>query len=109
LTSIEAGCNVKFAYNGSSRVLSHPKVYSAKAAERANIVLGSANLTVGGLNSNSEASLRLALDLNTDDDTVFAEDLKSKIEKRLQDFKRVRFSTPKKAGARRPKGIVGWI
>ena len=41
----------------------HPKVYLFKSSSAADIVIGSGNLTQGGLYSNYEAGLRLRLDL----------------------------------------------
>ncbi len=84
--SIEAGCKTYAVDTGSRSVIFHPKVYMAKAAERANLILGSANLTVGGLNSNIEASIGLTLDLNADDDAAFAEDLEAKIDNMIAGF-----------------------
>lgn len=86
LASIEAGCKTYAVDTGSRNVIFHPKVYMAKAAGSANIILGSANLTVGGLNSNIEASIRLALDLSTEDDAAFAEDLETKIDNMISGF-----------------------
>ena len=44
----------------------HPKVYVFKSPERAEIVVGSGNLTAGGLYTNYEAGLRIALDLGNE-------------------------------------------
>ena len=41
----------------------HPKIYLFKSTERAEIVVGSGNLTRGGLYTNYEAGLRILLDL----------------------------------------------
>lgn len=45
----------------------HPKIYLFKSATRADLVVGSGNLTEGGIFSNYEAGLRLQLDLNIPD------------------------------------------
>ena len=42
----------------------HPKVYLFKSSLAADIIIGSGNLTEGGLFTNYEASLRISLDLN---------------------------------------------
>ena len=42
----------------------HPKVYVFKSEQRADILVGSGNLTEGGLYTNYEASLAISLDLN---------------------------------------------
>ena len=41
----------------------HPKVYLFKSASAADVIIGSGNLTQGGLFTNYEAALRLSLDL----------------------------------------------
>jgi HKD family nuclease len=43
----------------------HPKLYLFKGPRRADVVIGSGNLTAGGLFTNYEASLALSLDLNS--------------------------------------------
>jgi Predicted HKD family nuclease len=48
---------------GSRTVLFHPKLYFVKGAERAKLVIGSANLTLGGLNNNIEAGMLIDFDL----------------------------------------------
>ncbi len=46
----------------------HPKVYLFKSADRAEIVVGSGNLTEGGLYTNYEAGVRVALDRREETD-----------------------------------------
>ena len=41
----------------------HPKIFFAKGPTEARLVIGSANLTAGGLNNNIEASVKLTLNL----------------------------------------------
>lgn len=53
----------------------HPKVYLFKSDTRAHLIVGSGNLTEGGLFDNYEASLGLELDLTLDDDRVFLEQI----------------------------------
>jgi HKD family nuclease len=48
---------------GSRIVIFHPKLFFVRAATRARLVLGSANLTLGGLNNNIEAGMLLDFDL----------------------------------------------
>ena len=48
---------------GAYGVTYHPKLYFAKSATAARLLIGSANLTIGGLNNNIEASLEVELDL----------------------------------------------
>lgn len=53
----------------------HPKIYAAYNAEKAHVILGSANLTFGGLNQNIEASSYLVLDLKNEKDDFFIKNL----------------------------------
>ncbi len=48
---------------GSRTVLFHPKLHLVRGTERARLVIGSANLTVAGLNNNIEAGMLLDFDL----------------------------------------------
>ena len=45
-------------------VIFHPKAFLFEGEKLANIILGSANLTLGGLHNNFEIGIRLALDLS---------------------------------------------
>jgi HKD family nuclease len=47
---------------GSRRVIFHPKLYLAANASNAIAIVGSANMTFGGLHNNIEVSTRMALD-----------------------------------------------
>ena len=59
--SLEIGCTTYVVDTGSRAVLFHPKVYVSRNADEARLVVGSANLTYGGLNSNIEASLYMEM------------------------------------------------
>jgi HKD family nuclease len=48
---------------GSRTVIFHPKLYLVRGKNRARLVVGSANLTLGGLNNNIEAGMLLDFDL----------------------------------------------
>ena len=48
---------------GSRLVIFHPKLYLVRGKDRARLVVGSANLTLGGLNNNIEAGMLLDFDL----------------------------------------------
>lgn len=47
---------------GSRHVVFHPKLYFARGKTSAKVIVGSANLTLGGLNNNIEGSVVLAFD-----------------------------------------------
>ena len=83
---LECGCKTYTVDTGSRNVVFHPKIYLCKNANEARFVLGSANLTVGGLRSNIEASLKVVADLNNQDDAALVSDLESKIDKMITGF-----------------------
>ncbi len=58
----------------------HPKVYLFKSDTRAELIVGSGNLTEGGLFDNYEASLGLELDLARDDDRAFLEQVEGALD-----------------------------
>ena len=58
-------------YRNNGRSTFHPKVYLFKSAYRADVVVGSGNLTGGGLFTNYEASLVASLDLSVPEDAAF--------------------------------------
>jgi hypothetical protein len=60
---------------GARSLVFHPKVYVARSEARAAVVVGSANLTLGGLNNNIESSVVLDLDLNHGEDLDFVESI----------------------------------
>ncbi|HEY8227074.1 MAG TPA: phospholipase D family protein [Pyrinomonadaceae bacterium] len=60
-----------FVYRNNGPYTFHPKVYLFKSAERADVLVGSGNLTRGGLFTNYEASLVVSLDLFVPQDTAF--------------------------------------
>ena len=66
------GVRVFAVDTGSASVLFHPKVYFARGVDEARLVVGSPNLTAGGLNGNVEASLRLTLALPKPEDCAVA-------------------------------------
>ena len=53
----------------------HPKMYAFRNDSNAEVVIGSGNLTAGGLYTNFEGSLTASLDLGKEADRVFLEDL----------------------------------
>jgi len=69
---MDCGAKVHYVDTGARQVLFHPKVYFARNKDNAHMVIGSANLTPGGLNNNIEASIILDLDLTSSDDHSLA-------------------------------------
>ena len=86
LSCIECGCKLYAVDTGSKSVIFHPKIYFGRSAKKAQLVLGSANLTVGGLNSNIEAGLKIEIDLNVPKDAAFVADLEAKITGIITEF-----------------------
>lgn len=79
LAALEFGCTAFAVDTGSRNVIFHPKIYYARNVSAARLVMGSANLTIGGLNSNIEASVTMTLDLGVKDDADFVADVEAKI------------------------------
>jgi hypothetical protein len=64
---------------GSRTVLFHPKVYLVRGRIRARLLVGSANLTLGGLNNNVEAGMMLEFDLSNADDRAVVEGIEGRL------------------------------
>ena len=60
--AVEMGCSIYAVDTGTRTAIFHPKIYFSYNRNEAQIIVGSANLTIGGLNSNIEASICLAID-----------------------------------------------
>jgi hypothetical protein len=60
-----------FVYRNNGPSTFHPKVYVFKSEQRADVLVGSGNLTGGGLFTNYEASLAASLDLAVPEDAAF--------------------------------------
>ncbi len=70
---LDVGADVKTVDTGSAHVIFHPKLYYVRGTKAARLLVGSANLTPGGLNNNVEASIALDLDLLSPEDRQVAE------------------------------------
>lgn len=78
LALMRAGASVHYVDTGAKGLLFHPKIYICQCKTRSGVIIGSANLTVGGLHNNIESSVILDLDLERDEDresnrSIFAE------------------------------------
>ncbi len=60
---------------GSRKIIFHPKLYMAANASKASIIIGSANLTFGGLHNNIEVSTLMNLDLSNAADKKFRQEI----------------------------------
>ena len=72
---MQHGASVHYVDTGARYVIFHPKIYFARSKNKARMVLGSANLTPGGLNNNIEASVTFELNLDDPDDRGLADSL----------------------------------
>ena len=84
--SLETGCSTYAVDTGSRSILFHPKVYLSRNANEARIIVGSANLTAGGLNSNIEASLMLTMELDDPEDAALLQELEGKIDGMISEY-----------------------
>ncbi|HLJ58094.1 MAG TPA: phospholipase D family protein [Chthonomonadaceae bacterium] len=78
LRAIE-GANVYAVDTGSRNVVFHPKVFLVRGKRRARLIVGSANLTLGGLNNNIEAGLMLELDRDVTAEQTIVDRIESEI------------------------------
>jgi HKD family nuclease len=67
-------------------VVFHPKLYLARGKNQARLVVGSANLTAGGLNNNIEASVAVDLALNDADDNAVAQSIEKEFDALAHDY-----------------------
>lgn len=65
---------------GSRMVIFHPKLYLVKGKSQAKLVVGSANLTLGGLNNNIEAGMLLDFDLTDADDKAVIDEIEAQLD-----------------------------
>ncbi len=72
---LDIGVSLYAVDTGSRSLLFHPKLYYVCGGQEAKLSVGSANLTLGGLNNNVEAGLLLGLSLGDDGDVAFATEL----------------------------------
>ncbi len=71
---------------GSRLRIFHPKLFLVRGKNRAGLLIGSANLTLGGMNNNAEASLSLGLELTNVQDKAIVTDVEEKFKAAIVDF-----------------------
>jgi HKD family nuclease len=74
---LEIGVSLYAVDTGSRSLLFHPKLYHVRAAGKVQLLVGSANLTLGGLNNNIEASLLQTLSLDDEASATFINELEA--------------------------------
>jgi len=62
---------------GTRRVIYHPKIYLVRGTQHARLIVGSANLTPGGLNNNIEAGIVIECDLGNTTDRALVESIEA--------------------------------
>ncbi|TCU29932.1 phospholipase D-like domain-containing protein [Rhizobium laguerreae] len=66
---------------GSRNVVFHPKMYLVRGTTESRLIVGSANLTLGGLNNNVEAGLLVILDMSDDGDKDLVDQIEAEFAK----------------------------
>lgn len=82
--ALEIGCETFMVDTGTRQRIFHPKLYYARSAAQARLLLGSANLTMGGMRTNIEASV--LQDFDTVADAAFLGDLEGKMAAMIADY-----------------------
>ena len=84
--SLALGCSTYAVDTGARSVIFHPKVYLSRNTSEARLVVGSSNLTIGGLNSNVEVSVLMTLDLGNPDDAEMVRRLEGQIDGMIAEY-----------------------
>ncbi|MFM7848877.1 MAG: phospholipase D family protein [Rubrivivax sp.] len=83
---LDLGVSLFLVDTGSRSVLFHPKLYLVKGATHARLVIGSANLTIGGLNNNIEAGFAIELDLKNAHEKALVEGIEKEFDALAKDY-----------------------
>lgn len=83
---LDLGMSLYVVDTGSRTVLFHPKLYLVKGNAHARLVVGSANLTIGGLNNNIEASVTIELDLKNADELALVESIEKEFDALAKEY-----------------------
>jgi hypothetical protein len=76
---LKLGVTLYTVDTGARHLLFHPKLYFSRGAGQSRLIIGSANLTVSGLNNNIEAGVAIDLDLGVSDDKDFADTVEGQL------------------------------
>lgn len=77
---LDLGVDLRAVDTGSPHLVFHPKLYYVRGKKTARLLVGSANLTTGGLNNNIEASVGLELDLSSPGDRKLAQSFEQQMD-----------------------------
>lgn len=83
---LELGVKLHVVDTGSRNVLFHPKLFVARSVKLARIVIGSANLTIGGLNNNIEAGIAIDCDMALAADKALADTIETQLSQLVHNF-----------------------
>jgi HKD family nuclease len=83
---LELGCSIFAVDTGARSVVFHPKIYLSRNTSEARLIVGSANLTIGGLSANVEASVLMTLDLDKPDDVEMVQRLEDQIDRMVAEY-----------------------
>jgi len=72
---LDLGVTLYVVDTGSRGVVYHPKIYLVRSKGKAKLIIGSANLTPGGLNNNIEASVLVDCDMTDAADQLLVESI----------------------------------
>lgn len=74
---LDIGIDLYTVDTGTRRIIYHPKVYLVRGVKRAKLIVGSANLTTGGMNNNIEAGIIVECDLENASDKALVEHIET--------------------------------
>lgn len=72
---LDLGVTLYVVDTGSRRVIYHPKIYFVRGQDETRLIIGSANLTPGGLNNNIEAGVAAVCDMGDCADRLLVESI----------------------------------
>lgn len=84
--SLAIGCSTYAVDTGTRKRIFHPKLYLSRNDVEARLIVGSANLTTGGLNGNIEASLLLKLDLRVKAEAALAREAEAALVDMIREY-----------------------
>jgi hypothetical protein len=83
---LDTGVELIAVDTGTPHIVFHPKLYFVRGKTRARLLIGSANLTSGGMRNNIEAGISMDFDLRIADDKAVVDDLEGKLTAIAADF-----------------------
>ena len=84
--ALEIGCETYMVDTGSRNRIFHPKLYYSRSPALGRLLLGSANLTMGGLRTNIEASVLQEFGAADAASVALMDDLEAKLDAMIVDF-----------------------